>query len=213
LIPRRKFGSLAAYLATLAGLLAACFGSVAAWTLAVKPIYLPYRVDIPINPDEQAAFIAGHPFTFLKIAVSDYVAQSGYYFTTFFGQLVWLDLYVPTTLTILIFIVLTALALTDRDSKISISKLDKTIFLAIVTGTLLLISALLYMSWSPIRGDKIEGIQGRYFIPVAPLFFLLFYNKRVEWKFFERYVHITVYLIVIVSLLVTFSSIIKRYYV
>jgi uncharacterized membrane protein len=213
LIPRRKFASLRAYLFAFSGLMAACFGSLAAWTLAVKPIFLPYRVDIPISPDEQAAFIVGHPFNFLKIAVTDYVTQSGYYFTTFFGQLVWLDLYVPTSLTIIIFIVLMMIALMDKDPKIVVPKMDKTIFLAIITGTLLLISALLYMSWSPIRGDKIEGIQGRYFIPVAPLFFLLFYNKRVKWKFFERYVDIIVYLAVIVSMLVTLNSIVKRYYV
>jgi uncharacterized membrane protein len=69
------------------------------------------------------------------------------------------------------------------------------------------------MTWSPIRGSQIEGIQGRYFIPVAPLFFLLFYNRKLNWLQFEKYSYIFVYLTVITSLLITLRTVIYRYYI
>jgi uncharacterized membrane protein len=69
------------------------------------------------------------------------------------------------------------------------------------------------MTWSPIGGDWIEGVQGRYFIPIAPLFFLLFYNKKIKWKFFESYIYIIVYFAVIISLLITLKTVFDRYYV
>jgi uncharacterized membrane protein len=104
-------------------------------------------------------------------------------------------------------------ALLDKDSRIVIPKTSKTIFLGIVVSTAFLISMLLYMTWSVIRGDSIAGIQGRYFIPVAPLFFLLFYNKRLKLEFLNKYLYLIVYLTVVFSLLITVRTIIYRYYV
>jgi uncharacterized membrane protein len=213
LTPYRKIGTVKKYLITFSALLIVCIGSVAAWTRAVKPIFLPYRVDIPINPDEQMQLIINHPFLFTRLAVFDYVGKYDYYFVSFFGQLTWLDLYVPTYLTIFIFIVIMTVSLLDKNADVSISKLNKTLFAFIIFATALLISVLLYMTWTPLDAFDIEGIQGRYFIPVAPLLFLLFYNRQLDWKNFGKYVYPVVYLTVFISLAVTLHSIIKRYYI
>ena len=212
LIPRRKFSSTKTYSIAFAALVFVCIGSVAAWSYLIKPIYLPYRIDIPMNPEEQAQFIISEPFNFIKMVVTDYVLNAQYYFKTFFGQLTWFDLYVPMRLSVFVCVVITAAALLDKDSKIVVPKRFKVIFAAIIVGTAFLISALLYMTWSPVRGDTIEGIQGRYFIPVAPLFFLIFYNRRLNWKSFDRYVYLIVYEVVIVSLIITLQTVLNRYY-
>lgn len=212
LIPYRKKGTVKKYLITFAALLIVCIGSVAAWTRAVKPIFLPYRIDIPINTDEQMRLVLAHPFLFTRLAVMDYINKYDYYFVSFFGQLTWLDLYVPTYLTICVFAVLMIVSLTDANPKISISKSNKTLFVLIIAATMLLVSALLYITWTPLDAPDIEGIQGRYFIPVAPLFFLLFYNRKFTWKRFDKYVYPVVYVTVFVSLAMTLHAIIKRYY-
>jgi uncharacterized membrane protein len=214
IIPYRKFNSVRTYLITFVSLIAVCWGSVAVWAkFAVKPIYTQYRTDIAINPDEQTAFIISNPFTFLKIAVTDYILHGKYYFHGFFGQLTWLDLSVPVYLPEFLFLLMLAFAMLDKESKIIVSKFSKSVFFAIFVGTLLLISAVLYMTWSPIHGNDINGIQGRYFIPLGPLFFLLFYNRRLTWLALDKYAHMIVYLSVIVSLLITLNTIYKRYYV
>lgn len=213
LIPYRRIGTIKKYLVTFAALLIVCIGSVAAWTRVVKPIYLPYRIDIPINPDEQLRLVVNHPFLFTRLAVCDYITKYDYYSVSFFGQLTWFDLYAPTFVSVFVFIVVMAVTLTDSDPEVSVSKSNKALFVSIIAATALLISLLLYMTWSAIDGTDIEGIQGRYFIPVAPLFFLLFYNRRLKWKSFDKYVSLLTYLTVIIALAITLNTIIKRYYI
>lgn len=213
IIPHRKFKSTAVYLIIFFTLTAICFAAVGAWSYIVKPIFMPYRGDIIINPDEQLSFIINNPFNFLKIVVVSYINFGAYYFVTFFGQLTWLDLFVPKWLTVFLFIIVTGIALLDKNSAVNVSRFDKTVFAAIIVGTAIIISTLLYMTWSPIGGDRVAGIQGRYFIPIAPLIFLLFYNHRLKWNIFSRYAPIIVYLTVTFSLLITLNSIITRYYI
>jgi uncharacterized membrane protein len=212
LIPRRKIGSTAKYLLVFSALLIVCLAAVAAWSAAVKTIYLPYRVDIPINPDEQLAVIFRNPLNFIFIAVKNYIFNFGYYLKTFFGQLTWLDLYVPVYLIAFNCIVIAASAALDKDSKTKIPKYYEFIFGAVIVGTAFIVSALLYMTWSPIGGSTIEGIQGRYFIPVAPLFFLLFYQDQIIWKRFDAFAPLIVYAAVVFSMIITLLTVINRYY-
>jgi uncharacterized membrane protein len=213
LIPRRRVGSTVKYLCVFASLYAACLLVLAVWSLAVKTIYLPYRIDIPINPEQQVAFIIKNPLNFIFVAIKDYIYNFGYYLKTFFGQLTWLDLYVPIYLVVFNCIVIAAVATLDKDAKKMIPRYFEFIFVTIVAGTAFIISALLYMTWSPIGGDTIEGIQGRYFIPIAPLFFLLFYQDKIGWKRFAGFAPLIVYAAVVFSLTITLWSVINRYYV
>lgn len=213
IIPRRKFSSNRNYLLTFAALLLICIGSLALWSYLIKPIYLPYRIDMPMFPEEQAKFVLSQPFNFIKMATSDYIFHSKYYFKTFFGQLTWLDLYVPIFLSAFVASVASGTALLDKNEKIIVPNSFKIIFSLIAVATAFLISALLYITWTPLHSNDIEGIQGRYFIPVSPLMFLLFYNKRVKWVGFEKYAHIIVYATVIISLIITLNTIINRYYI
>lgn len=213
LIPRRKIGSTLKYAAIFVALLMVCVAAELIWANAVKAIYLPYRNDIPIDPKMQAGFIMNRPFTFARLAIYNYFFHWSYYIKTFFGQLTWLDLYVPNYLIVFWCIVTAVIAALDKNLKIAVSFFNKLIFLMIIIGTALLISALLYMSWSPIGGDEIEGIQGRYFIPVAPLFFLLFYNQKIRWKSFDRYIPLIVTTAVIFSMVVTINAVFQRYYI
>jgi uncharacterized membrane protein len=211
-IPRRKIGSTGKYLFIFSCLFAVCLLAEGIWSFSVKAIYLPYRIDILINPEQQLAFIINHPLNFISLAARHYIFSSGYYLKTFFGQLTWFDLYVPTYLTVFIYLVIIGAALLDNDSKKTISKINKFIFLLIIAGTAFLISALLYMTWSPIGGNFIEGIQGRYFIPVAPLIFLLFYQHKLKWRHFPRFASLIVTVTVIFSLIITLLTVYQRYY-
>jgi uncharacterized membrane protein len=212
LIPRRKIGSTAKYLLVFSALFAVCLAAVALWSAAVKPIYLPYRIDIPINPDEQLALIIKNPLNFIFIAVKNYFFNFGYYLKTFFGQLTWLDLYVPLYLIAFNCFVIAAVAVFDKDSTKTLPKFYEYLFVTIIAGTALIVSALLYMTWSPVGGDLIEGIQGRYFIPVAPLFFLLFYENKITWKRFAEFAPLIVFAAVVFSMIITLLTVINRYY-
>ena len=54
------------------------------------------------------------------------------------------------------------------------------ILATIVVLTVLAIYSLTYIYWCPVGTDSFRGLQGRYLIPLGPLFFLLFYNRKMK---------------------------------
>lgn len=59
------------------------------------------------------------------------------------------------------------------------------IYIAVV----ILISTSLYLQWTPVMGDLILGIQGRYFLPMIMLFPLLFKGRK-DVSFLYKYVYL-----------------------
>lgn len=45
-------------------------------------------------------------------------------------------------------------------------------------GISLLVEAGLYLGWTSVGGTIIEGIQGRYFLPIATILPICFVNKK-----------------------------------
>ncbi|HUR97588.1 MAG TPA: DUF2142 domain-containing protein [Pyrinomonadaceae bacterium] len=212
IIPRAKFRSPGIYYLIFILLIFSCIAAVVWWSATVKPIFMSYRGDIETDPDRQLELILDAPLDFLKIAVASYLKLYKYYFVTFFGQLTWLDLFVPKWVTVYLFAIVTGFAVLDKGVNTRISTFDKSIFTAVIAGTALVVSVLLYLSWSPVGADRVAGIQGRYFIPVAPLFFLLLFNQKLRWGFFERRVALIFYVTVTISLAVTVYTVTRRYY-
>jgi uncharacterized membrane protein len=211
-IPARKMGSTVLYLAGFAALMLVCVGAITWWSSIAKPLFLPYRGDVVINPDEQMSLILQNPLGFIWTLITTYARMWRYYFVTFWGQLIWLDLFVPRVQTVFLFLVTLGAALYEKGD-VQIKNFQRLLFSVIILGTLFLVSVLLYLTWSPVGGDRIAGIQGRYFIPVAPLFFLLFHNRKLYWASFDRWVPLAVTSITTVSLLITLVAIIERYYI
>ncbi|MGZ7119326.1 MAG: DUF2142 domain-containing protein, partial [Methanobacterium sp.] len=68
-------------------------------------------------------------------------------------------------------------ALLDK-SMVSINRIQKVISLLIFIIVFLLVCAFVYVSWTVVGQNIIDGIQGRYFIPILPLIFLLLFKIR-----------------------------------
>jgi uncharacterized membrane protein len=68
-------------------------------------------------------------------------------------------------------------ALLDK-SRHLISKKQKLISLSIFIMIFLLVCAFVYISWTVVGQNMIDGIQGRYFIPILPLLFLLLFKIK-----------------------------------
>ena len=94
----------------------------------------------------------------------------------FVGTTGWLDTFLPPLLVYLYLLLLIFTALTDSASEFRISVRNKIFFFVLFLTGLLAIETSMYFYATYVGMDKIFGIQGRYFIPLAPLFFLLFQN-------------------------------------
>lgn len=105
-----------------------------------------------------------------------------------------------------------ATALTDKnENHIRLNKLQKSIAAMIIFAITCLIWTALYLSYTPVGADIIQGVQGRYFIPLVPLGLLLFDFEKIENKI-ERSKYNKVIMVTALSLtlLTYYGSFIKN---
>jgi uncharacterized membrane protein len=141
----------------------------------------PPPVPEGINFIEQKRFILNNPIQYLGIMLdSFFIYKRALYLDSFIGILGWLNKALPTWLInfYLLILIIAALLFSNKDVKIGLT--NKIIIASIFIAGVILIETGIYLIWTPVGQNYIEGVQGRYFIPYAPLFFLLLYNTSLE---------------------------------
>lgn len=124
--------------------------------------------------------IVSDPLGFVSLSLGTFITYN-FYINSFVCTLGWKDSFKVFDWRIIYFIFLVMVSLMDK-THLKIRKKDKLIMAGIViifTGGLLLSS---YLHMTGKGSSLLKGIQGRYFIPIAPLFFLLFYNNKKSIK-------------------------------
>ncbi len=180
LIPISKFKSRKHYYVTLISLFLVNSIFLGIWSFFTKDIYVSYPFSMLVNPKQQLIFIFNNLNEFVKIIIHT-TAQSGQeYLRQFIGVLGWLDTPLPDWLIWSYYLVLLIVAFVDTRDDIGISFKNRLIMFSVFTLTGLLIYTALYLTWTNVGGSIIQGIQGRYFIPISPLFLLLFYNRKIR---------------------------------
>lgn len=211
LIPKYKFGNQKKYLIICLFLSLTSAITWVAWSFVIKGIYVPLRPDVAVA-SEQLHFILSNPVKFAFILFTDFNVNIQAYIAQFIGVLGWLDTPLPTILYILYSFLLVFIALVDNRPNIIITLRDKLKIVAILIFSILLIYLLTYLSWTPVGQEVVEGIQGRYFIPVAPLLFLLLYNRKVLLNIRSSTLGLIIVLFSLFALIISLAVIINRYY-
>ena len=145
----------------------------------------PPPAESPFNATAQKNFIFDNPVRFLGILVSSITKYIGLYMTSFVGLFGFNDTGLPDSIVYLFIIVLVLVALINPSGTIRIGITRKLILLAIFIASVFLIETGLYLYSNFVGAPHIVGVQGRYFIPLAPLFFILFYQQAVT-RFFDK---------------------------
>ncbi len=136
-----------------------------------------------INFIGQTHFILNNPIQYLGIMLNSlFITKRTLYLDSFIGILGWLNQPLPKWHINLYLGILLITAFLYYNKKIEIRLTDKLIILAMFITGVILIETGLYLTWTPVGQNYIEGVQGRYFIPYAPLFFLFLYNTSL-WKY------------------------------
>ena len=178
-IPTERFGTagrkvLACTLICVPGI-AASLG----WMLLLKLTYftgLEYRTwSGVVQPHQQLAFILAHPVGYALVLLrtlfaTPFVPQVIVEFLGVFGP--------PVRLPIIIIVALAGLLMVTVATDERMASPLKTVrirglAIAIVVVTVLLILTLLYLQWTHVRGAVVDGFNGRYLYPLAPLLLLL----------------------------------------
>lgn len=175
LIPIRKFASRKLYFQFMAGSLFLTMTLALGWLLITKGLYYNYRLDFDpvyaagISPGGQLGHILSHPLSYIHALARAIIGVNGNPLVLEFnGVFGWLDTYLPLWLITASYIVMgIPLALT---SPIPSLTWPRRIFIFLLAGlTSISIVTLLYASWNQVGAGIIEGLQGRYFIPLTAL--------------------------------------------
>ena len=151
---------------------AAVTASGLAWAwIASRLVLVPFGL-IGANAPEQIRRLLAHPSLIFPLIRNTMRYQWDLYIESFVGKLGWLDLKLPWSYILLAVCDLAVAALacltiaTGRRRRI----IYRIIVLVALITSIAALFAVLYVSWTPVGNFIVDGIQGRYFIPLA--FFL-----------------------------------------
>ena len=221
LIPIEKIGSSKKYYSMFVGLVLFNGIILAGWSLVVQRLYIPYEsynnlfregqsLVQGVFPDKQFEFIFSNFVWYLYIVVKTFWTQCDFIVNSFIGCLGWLDTPMPPVYLLSAKGMFLFFAIFERNEQVVIYLKDRFVLFLSFSGTIFLFSTLMYMSWTPVGQDLITGLQGRYFIPISWIFFLLWYNRKFHVS--DKYLRIIGSLYVCVSLSFASFVLIKRFY-
>jgi uncharacterized membrane protein len=157
----------------------ALIGGLAWHALMAVLAQTPMRRDgVQLDSGAQIAFLLHHPAAIASVAFQTLRHGGAEFVAQFVGELGWLDTPLPKLyyLAALVALVVSAVLIWSVDWKAE--KRRSLSSLIILGATKLAIFAALYIAYTPVGAMQVEGVQGRYFLPVAAFFPLALVGSR-----------------------------------
>ncbi|MEJ2697483.1 MAG: DUF2142 domain-containing protein [Candidatus Sulfobium sp.] len=217
LIPVDRIGTRRKYFSLFSAFILCNIAAVLLWSLSVRElyehVYIVYARLLPdISPSSQLRFIIFHPLDYAAVVVRTMMQNGKSYFDQFIGQLGWMDISLSEPMRILYSLALLLAAVMGGREEPTISKRQKAVLLATASSGAILILTLAYISFTPVGSPVVGGIQGRYFIPLAPLFFLLFSIDRRRAIQAESRIRTVLILLPVLTLSHALFAVVGKYY-
>jgi len=161
------------------------------------------RTGMPIDPAAQMHCVVHDPMHFARAMLSDIAVHWRYYADGTVGRLGLTELALPTAIVVIEVVTVMSAAITSKRVLNTAARIVAIgIFIATAVGVVLS----QYMIWSIVCGDTIEGVQGRYFLPIVPLALLAISWNR--WRFDPR----VLAAVAVVCNAFAFAAIVRRYW-
>jgi len=221
LIPKEKFSSKKGYYTQLIIFFVISIGAAFLWSRIVNNLYLPYeqynehfRDNATLigcaNMHDQIQYILTHGIYLGHVFINSMTQTFDMYFQGYIGTFGWLDTKLPIWFIYLSYFILILIALNDKNKDISLKLSHKLIVFICLILAISLILLSQHLTWDCVGDKIIATIQGRYFIPVFPLLFMLFYNRKINYS---KYIAHIIIVYSLFSLSFTVNTLYKRYYV
>lgn len=179
IIPKEKFNSKKERIISTSIILSVGIILNLIWLAFGSKILLSSNTNTYVNSNENGTIIKltallSNPLLYVqKLFYTIGTKGHEYFLSLFGGQLEWSEI---VKIEIVPYIVcgITLLAtITDEKLKVSFKKYQKVIIFLIVLVITVLIFTSLYIQWSDNELKYIDGVQGRYFLPILPLILIL----------------------------------------
>ena len=181
IIPREKFGSKKRYFQATGAICIAAVVSLVIFNLKnLTSAVVNVKGGVLWNgkPSLTVSDLLSNPPHALNLFFRTFKDKSDFYLTSMLGnKLGWLEIAVPLVI-ISGFAVILLLSSLRLETEKGLTKGQKLWSLAVIIGIIMLI-ILSMVGATPINYHTIEGVQGRYFLPILPLVLLLISNSRV----------------------------------
>jgi uncharacterized membrane protein len=155
---------------------ATAFGTLLAIAAAQRGAYNPRR-GLPVDAGAQLRCIASDPIHFVHVVLHDAVTNGRFYIEELIGRFGANELKLSPVVITLEILLLLAVALTCGAA---VRARVRITALAIAAMTVAGIFLSQYLIWSVVCGDALEGVQGRYFLEILPLFLAAFAIPRMR---------------------------------
>jgi uncharacterized membrane protein len=141
-------------------------GATAAWQLLATPYN---SSPLGISVSDQATFIAAHPFAYAQTIARSLWYKGYFYYQSLVGVFGWLKLYLPNFAYLLPLGALLLGTLAQRRDGPRLPALAVAWAAMLLVGACMLIFTAGYLVWNDVRSWFVEGVQGRYFLPLLAL--------------------------------------------
>ena len=163
------------------------FALIAIYGVVKKLFGIGDLVVEPVNYIEWAGdqgytiqYVINHPVGFILTLGRTFLTFNTWYITTFVGRsLGWFSVDILEVFVYIYIILLLLSSIKRKETEQYLDKDAKLVMLYTFAVSVACIMAGLMLRHSPLGGGVIQGVQGRYFIPVAILFFMLFRSDTV----------------------------------
>ncbi|MGD0464572.1 MAG: DUF2142 domain-containing protein [Tepidisphaeraceae bacterium] len=179
LIPSSKFGGRRRYWLVFSLFIFACLATIVGWSLCTYGAQSYTAPDV--SPRLQAIYMLNHPIDTLHRDVG--MLLSVPYLTSIIGTLGWADIRLWWPCAIVYWVALFATVCIGGWPNIRVSARQRLLLATAACGCWLLVFTLVYLTFTPVGGRSINGLQGRYLIPATPPFLLMFYPSPRPRRF------------------------------
>jgi uncharacterized membrane protein len=167
-VPGSRFAGRAQQAATLAGWAAAALVPALLWSAYVAAL-APGPLVPQADPGAQLRWLASHPGAFAGVLLATFGSMRKIWLASFVGLLGHADTWLPRWLYTLHPLVLLGAGVADGGSASPLRGRRRALALATAAATGLATLAIAYVGWNAVGDGYVQGVQGRYFTPLAPL--------------------------------------------
>lgn len=133
-----------------------------------------------INPAKQVEFILSDIPGFIKIVFHSFTERWMMVAKSYIGILGWMSIYLSNVYYLFAYSSILLVALYSGKVNPVININHKLLLLGISIVVIFAFSFTMYCSWTEPGAMRIDNLQSRYFMPVAPLIWLLFQNRKLN---------------------------------
>lgn len=129
-----------------------------------------------VDPGAQLQYIGTHPIAFVQTALSSGIKAIPSSLAHFTGKFGWEKNYLPAGWLLLLWLAVLAAYSIEKPPY---SRAKRGWFLLIITAYVAAFAVTMYTLWMAVGAPEISNWQGRYFVPLGPVFALLLANGRL----------------------------------